>query len=151
MAIRHILAPVDFSGLGEPALAMACDLARRYGGTKVTLLHVYQLPNLMLPEGYILATPQELGAMFAHVKEELSKLTLRAHELGADAQAESVEGVPWAEIVRFAQQRSVDLIVMGTHGRTGISHAFIGSVAERVVRHAPCPVLVVRTEKGSAT
>jgi nucleotide-binding universal stress UspA family protein len=151
MSVRHILAPVDFSNLGGPALETACDLARRYGGTKVTLLHVYQMPNVMLPEGYILASPQELGAMFAHVKDELGKLTLRAHELGADAQAESVEGVPWVEIVRFAEKRAVDLIVMGTHGRTGISHAFIGSVAERVVRHAPCPVLVVRTPKGTAS
>jgi nucleotide-binding universal stress UspA family protein len=149
MNIRHILAPVDFSEIGKPAVDAACDLARRYGGTKLTLLHVYQIPNLMLPEGYILAPPRELDALFQRINEELEKRRVRADELGADAHGESVEGVPWLEIVRYAQRNKVDLIVMSTHGRTGLSHAFIGSVAERVVRHAPCPVLVVRTEKGT--
>jgi len=148
MKIRHILAPVDFSDLGKPALDAACDLARRYSGTKLTLLNVYQIPNLMLPEGYILAPPKELDALFERINQDLEKLRARAVEQGADAHIETIEGVPWLEIVRFAQRNQIDMIVMGTHGRTGLSHAFIGSVAERVVRHAPCPVLVVRAEKG---
>jgi nucleotide-binding universal stress UspA family protein len=144
----HILAPVDFSDEGRPALDAAADLANRHPGAKLTLLHVYQLPNLVLPEGYILASPQQLEALLAKVSEKIEQLRQRAVELGADTHVESVAGVPWLEIVRYAEQNGVDLIVMGTHGRTGLRHALIGSVAERVVRHAPCAVLVVRNQKG---
>jgi nucleotide-binding universal stress UspA family protein len=79
-------------------------------------------------------------------QEELDRLEVPGAEQVRQVVREVQSGPPFVEIVRYAKEHDVDLIVMGTHGRTGIAHALIGSVAEKVVRKAPCPVLTVRPE-----
>src|SRR5262245_8999347 len=119
LKVAKILVPVDFSEHGQHALAMACSLARKYESA-VTLLHVVQMPNVVLPEGFVLASSQTLATLFAHVAELLEGERKRAEALGIRASIETGQGNPWLEIVRYAEQHKIDLIVMGTHGRTGI-------------------------------
>jgi nucleotide-binding universal stress UspA family protein len=143
--IQKILLAVDFSEQSKQAVDLGCDLAKRYDAA-ITLMHVFQIPGYVFPDGFVVITP----AMFP---ELMNKLDATLAELKKDVEAKGlkqvstylVEGAPFAEIVRFARDSKFDLIVMGTHGRTGIKHALIGSVAEKVVRKAPCPVLTVRS------
>ncbi len=140
MRVKHILCPVDFSDCSREAFLRAVELAKE-ASAPLRLIHVYQVPlyngSLYVPE--ILTNLQKTA------EENVGALVTEAGKLGAsDVRGEAMMGVPWDEIVRHARDLSTDLIVMGTHGRTGLKHAFIGSVAERVVRHAPCAVMVVR-------
>lgn len=144
MTIRKILLPTDFSGPAQGARDWATALGRQYGAS-LTLLHVYQPISYALPEGYVLPTASlladlevKLGAALDQAKRELDALA----DLRVDTQL--VQGVPFVEIVKFARDGGYDLIVIGTHGRTGLRHALLGSVAEKVVRKASCAVLTVR-------
>jgi nucleotide-binding universal stress UspA family protein len=140
---RKICCPIDFSDCSKEALAIASDLARRFSG-ELLLLHVYQAPSYALPEGYVLSAPEALRAVSEDVTRRLNEWERMAQAQGVAVTTEARMGVPYAEIIAYAKKIACDLIVMGTHGRTGLQHAFVGSVAERVVRIAPCPVLTVR-------
>lgn len=145
MTIAHVLVPLDWSTPAEQALDYAIKLAGPYQA-RLTLLHVIQ-PGVdvrgTLPESYWQAVETEAQEGMA---------AARAHVTAAGITAETVlmYGVPWQAIVDTAGARHVDLIVLGTHGRTGFKHFLLGSVAERVVRHAPCSVLVVRPDVPAA-
>jgi nucleotide-binding universal stress UspA family protein len=148
---KKILVPVDFSADAHRAILTATDLARRYDGA-LTLLHVFQPMTLLVPDGYIFFTPSQMAEVISNCSELLSRLQAEALAAGAPRVAtEQLQGVAAAEISAYASQHDFDLIVMGTHGRTGIAHAVLGSVAERVVRAAPCPVLTVREPKPPGT
>jgi nucleotide-binding universal stress UspA family protein len=140
---NSILVPTDFSEHSEEALRVAADLAQRYAAT-ISLVHVYEPVQYVMPEGYFF-TPEQITHLDSALRAQLAKAG-RALGDSNTTRVEShlLEGLVFAEIVRFAREHGSDLIVMGTHGRTGIKHALIGSVAERVTRTAPCPVLVVR-------
>ncbi len=143
MAIGRILVPTDFSAHSREAQAWAADLARRYQAS-ITLLHVYQ-PLNYLPEGYVQPSASLLADVelaLGHALDDARKQLELTPGLHVDTAL--VQGVPFAEVVQFAREGSYDLIVAGTHGRTGLRHALLGSVAERIVRKAPCPVLTVR-------
>ena len=143
MRYAKIVCPVDFSPSSHEALVAAADLARTFDSL-LTLLHVYQLPVLAVPEMSL--NPEILVQMMKSTDEALSKWTQEAIGLGAPrVESTKIEGLAWDSIVALARDRHADLIVIGTHGRTGLRHALMGSVAERVVRHAACPVLVVRS------
>jgi len=143
MAIQHVLVPTDFSAPAEQALDYAIRLARTFNA-RLTLLHVIQpIPmggvdmGVALPETYL----QEVeDAAQSNMEEALARVTAA----GLTAERVVLYGVPFQEIVETAKARQVDLIIMGTQGRTGLMHVLLGSVAERVVRLAPCSVLVVR-------
>jgi nucleotide-binding universal stress UspA family protein len=143
---KRILCPVDFSPASRETLDVAADLARRFGGS-LTLFHAYPLPGYTLPEGTVLPRPQMLQELAEQTDRHLAEWKEVARGLGVTAveTAKSV-GEPAAEIVEHAQQGGFDLVVMSTHGRTGIAHALLGSVAERVVRRCPVPVLTLRPE-----
>ena len=143
-AIRHILVPIDFSEPSRAALRYAADLARRFN-SRVHLLHVTPDPSQL---------PWAVGpglAQYAEgleVRREKTIVGLRAmateeHMDPLHTTTRIVEGVAHHEILEYARQQGIDLIVMGTHGRGAFAHLLLGSVAERVVRHAVCPVLVV--------
>jgi nucleotide-binding universal stress UspA family protein len=148
--LDKILVPHDFSDHADRALEVAADLARRYEAS-VSLLHVHEPRLCAAPEAYLLYQSDEL----ASVREILQK------KLAALAQKLTAAGVMHADtwmragpepsqaIVSLATDSGYDLIVMATHGRRGISHALMGSVAEQVVRTATCPVLTVREPPNS--
>jgi nucleotide-binding universal stress UspA family protein len=144
---KKILVPVDFSEPSTRALDAAADLAKDYGAA-LTIVHVYEPLAIAVPEGYQLFTEDQLNRMFEELQRELAEQQRRAELAGAPrVDTELLHGFAVTEIQNFAQQCNFDLIVMGTHGRRGLSHAFLGSVAERVVRLAPCPVLTVRAPR----
>ena len=143
---KKILCPVDFSPASRETLDVAVELSRRFGSA-LTLFHAYPLPGYTLPEGTVLPRPQMLQELAEQTDRHLAewKDLARGRGVASVETAKSV-GEPAAEIVEFAQQGGFDLIVMSTHGRTGIAHALLGSVAERVVRRSPVPVLTIRPE-----
>ncbi len=137
--LRIILAPFDFSETATRAVAQAFELAALQGG-KVHLLHAYNVPAFPdgLAVGVDIVTPVEQAAKKA-LAVESDKYASRPEFGGVILEMGDAREV----ILRHAQSLPADLIVMGTHGRTGFQHLLLGSVAERVVRGAPCPVLVV--------
>ncbi len=142
--IKNILAPVDFSETSEHALRYAIDLATRLGGAAIHVIHVYQLPTYALPDGAILARPEYVASLTTELQKQMDELLRRYGGHGVELTGRVTEGVPYAEIDRVAEERKADLVVMGTHGRTGFKHLLLGSVAERVVRISRVPVLTVR-------
>jgi nucleotide-binding universal stress UspA family protein len=141
---QKILAPFDFSAQSKHSLQFAADLARRYEAP-VTLLHVCDADWFSVPESFLLYTPSQLPQLMAGVEKQLEPV--KRELLAADVMQVKtlvLQGTPYVEIVRIAEADQYDLIVMGTHGRAGIAHALLGSVAERVVRKAHCPVLTIR-------
>jgi len=145
MVLKKILCPVDFSDSSREAMHVAVELARKSQAALV-LVHVWETP--MWSTGYEKQLPSEaMAELLAGEETTLTAWKLEASKLGVGEVAiKFLEGAPWDQIVSTAREDpAIDLIVMGTHGRTGVKRALIGSVAERVVRHAPCAVLVVRT------
>jgi nucleotide-binding universal stress UspA family protein len=145
MRFKKLLAALDFSPLSDQAFHTAAAMAADTGA-QLVLLHVLQNRS-----GEELPSYRSHQIMPQHVAAADAKLAERkreANQLGAHLVSTRVEhGSPWYEIVDLLRQdRSFDLVVIGTHGRTGLKHVLLGSVAEKVVQHAPCPVLVVRIE-----
>lgn len=142
---KRICCPIDFSDTSRAAMEVAADLARRFGA-ELVLLHAYPVPGYTFPDGSVVASARMMQELADQVARHLGEWRKSAEALGAArvSTATSV-GEPAAEIVSHAAAKGVDLLVLGTHGRTGLEHALMGSVAERVVRHAQCPVLTVRS------
>lgn len=140
---RLIVCPVDFSDTSRQALMAAIDLAARLKA-EVRVMHVYQLPASALPEG-VLETLSDLEATIEErLQEQLDRFVEEVDAQGVKVTTGLCEGVPYVEITEAADELGADLIVIGTHGRTGLAHLLLGSVAERVVRTANMPVLTVR-------
>jgi nucleotide-binding universal stress UspA family protein len=141
---RHILAPFDFSDLSEVGVQFARELARVHGAD-LTILHVVQEPTF--PSFY------KLGALRIYgMVPDAEKLAWRALEkrFGETAGDESVKysvvkGEADSQIVNYAQREACDLVVLSSHGMTGLEHVMLGGVAEKVVRHSKCGVLVVKS------
>jgi universal stress protein A len=143
MTVHHVLVPLDFSTYAEQALDYAIALAQKLQA-RVTLLHVIQPPAVVKVEGGIWPSSTFLQDLEAAVTRDMEGYLARVTATGLAGEIAVVHGVPFQEILDTAKARQVDLIIMGTHGRTGLSHVLLGSVAEKVVRLAPCPVLVAR-------
>jgi nucleotide-binding universal stress UspA family protein len=143
-----ILVPTDFSEDSKLALSYAIELAQKFSA-EIIVVHVDQpLAPVMVSE---LNPGLDVGTMNRIAEEqrllalrELDQTSARLRESGVKSRGLMRVGAPFLEILHAAQTENVDLIVMGTHGRTGLAHVLIGSVAERVVNKAPCPVLTVR-------
>ena len=139
---RHVLVATDFSECSNAALETGIELASRYGAA-LTLVHVFAPPVYpymdLVPIAIDIETPAREAA-----SEGLQKTlaTARTHLPSAQAVLKQA-GATWEQILATAREVRADLIVLGTHGRTGVSHALIGSVAERVVRHSQVPVLTI--------
>lgn len=147
MRLYHrILHPTDFSRASRPAFDRAVALAKQ-DRAELLLVHVMVPPAPFVGDGYVSPkTYEDLEAAARRSAESHMKAALaRAKKAGVRATALLVEGMPFDQIVRIAKSKRADLIVIGTHGRTGFSRFFLGSVAERVVQLAPCPVLTVRS------
>lgn len=147
MNLRRLVCPVDFSECSERGLAYAMDLGKQFGAV-VDLLHVYQLPAYSLPDGGVIAGPETVAQLSDGLQAQLDAAAAPWQAAGATVHTHLAEGVPYLEIVNFAQRQAADLIVMASHGRTGFGHLLLGSVAERVVRTAQVPVLTVRGNRA---
>lgn len=141
---KQILVPVDFSPHSDEAIQMAAELSRRFDAS-VTLAHVYEVVAYALPEGYVIQTATQLADLLTEFSKLLASAKQKAEAAGALRVATTqLQGAAAWQIADFAKEKGFDLIVMGTHGRTGLKHALLGSVAERVLRMAHCPVLTVK-------
>lgn len=141
VALKSILVPIDFSAAGRAALKYGRRFAEQFGA-KVTLLYVIE----PIPYPDFASVP----AMETRATARAAKLKLEELALNAGLPAAGLDGCvvrvgsPFQEIIAAARSLKTDLIVISTHGYSGLKHVLLGSTAERVVRHAPCPVLVVR-------
>lgn len=144
MEIKKILFPTDFLEGSDTALPYAADMAKRYNA-KLYVMHVihdiaqatgWYVPHVSLNELY--------KDMEANAKKEIDRYGAEELRGFKDVEHVIVKGVAYDEIIKFAKEKNIDLIVMGTHGRKGLDRIIFGSTAERVVRDAPCPVLSVR-------
>ncbi|MBI3412140.1 MAG: universal stress protein [Planctomycetes bacterium] len=140
LAIHSILHPTDFSERSEVAFRLAGALARDYGATLI-VMHVAAEPGMVFTEGGMLLPPDD--DHLEDMREQLRTLKAAGNDFPVIHRLE--EGNPATEILRVARQSDTDLIVMGTHGRRGLKRLLMGSVAEKVLRESPCPVLTVRT------
>lgn len=144
MPWKKILCPIDYSEGSRRAVEVAVRLAVE-SNAELVLANVFSPPIYFVVEP--IALPPSVVADLVKVAEEgLAAWKLEALKLGATRVSTTLlRGDPAQEVCRFAKHDDFDLVVIGTHGRTGLKHVFLGSIAEKVVRHAACPVLVVRT------
>jgi len=138
LAIRTILYPTDLSERSDFAFRVACSLARDYGA-RLVIVHVAESPMIFAGEGLVVLPS---GADREGLRERLSQL--RPQDPKVEVEHRLSEGDPATEILEVAEETKCDVIVLNTHGRTGLARLLMGSVAEEVVRRAPCPVLTVR-------
>ena len=142
---RRILHATDFSPASRAALARALELARAQGA-ELLICHVMSPFVPMMGEGYL--APKMYEEIAASVRQaaqrQLDALVARARRSGARVRGLLVEGTPFEQITRVARRQKADLVVVGTHGRSGLGRLFLGSVAERVVTTSTVPVLTVR-------
>ena len=143
--LHRILVPTDFSKHSQNALKYAAAFAEKFGA-ELYLLHVVQDLALFIPEAVSVAPPMAppVEQMTAAVREALDRVVTENGLGGYTVHREVREGTPFYEIIQTAKEKDVDLIIMGTHGHSGLAHVLLGSVTEKVVRKAPCPVLTVR-------
>jgi universal stress protein A len=149
--VKKILAPIDFSASSMEAMNGAKELAKDVGA-EVHLMHVIAPHHHFIP--LPLATNAEQSrelareaAMIEQAEEELARIKKDDFGESKNVSTFAVVGPPVSKLLEYAKAQAIDLIVMSTHGRTGAEHALIGSVTEKVVRNAPCSVLVLRPRK----
>jgi nucleotide-binding universal stress UspA family protein len=140
---QTIVVPMDFSPPAERALALARQLAQAAGPAQLLLVNAYAVP-LELEALAAYGSKQVFDELAGETDKQLQALIARLQEADVSAESMGSPGRPDDVIVGLARKRKADLIVMGTHGRTGLPHVLLGSVAERVIRSAPCPVITVK-------
>ncbi len=143
--LHRILVPTDFSKHSRNALTYAAAFAEKFDA-ELYLLHVVQDLALFIPEAVSVAPPiaPSIEQMTAAVREALTRVVSENNLGRFKVHCEVREGTPFYEIIQFARDTNIDLIIMGTHGHSALVHVLLGSVTEKVVRKAPCPVLTVR-------
>jgi universal stress protein A len=152
-AFKRILVPTDFSESAEQALNYAVRLSKPYRA-EIVVLHVFHLREylaLLSEQAQIdSATANEvLESAKRRAAHNLEEIVRRQGDKGLALIPSLRIGVPFEEIISYAAEQGIDLIVMPTHGRTGLAHFFLGSTAERVISHSGCPVLVVKTRSAA--
>jgi nucleotide-binding universal stress UspA family protein len=153
MQIRSILLPTDFSECGNFALSYAASLARKFGAS---IIAVHVIEPMVPTVGYSgMTEPLPIAdiadQLETSAERELPRIAECEECAGLEIEEVIVHGEAAAEIVRVAKEKNADLIVLSSHGRTGIGRILFGSTAEAVVRHASCPVLVVKPAKAGET
>ena len=150
-AFRRILFATDFSAASRPALGKALRIAREWRG-ELLIVHVLPPVGPIATEGWVppRVYDEVAGAVRASGQQKLDRLVERAGRAGVSVRGLLSWGIPHEVIARLARREEVDLVVVGTHGRTGFSRLMMGSVAARVVATAPCPVLTVREREGAS-
>ncbi|MCC7203417.1 MAG: universal stress protein [Nitrospirae bacterium] len=136
-----ILYLTDFSEPSESAAPYAISIAGKYG-CRIYVAHVIE--PFTYADDFGIDYGAQLREMEATARRLLDKTVASMKKTGANIESVMLSGNPSAEIVRFARDEAIDLIVMATHGRSGVEHLLMGSVAEKVVRRSPCPVMTVK-------
>lgn len=147
ISMNRIIVPIDFSEYSKKALRYAVEFARRY---TAEIVLVYVVEPVVYPADFSfgqVAVPSMERELFERGEEQLKKLI--ATEVGdaVTARSQVRSGKPFVEIIACATEENADLIIIATHGHTGIEHVLFGSTAEKVVRKAPCPVLTLRDKE----
>ncbi len=145
MQVKTILVPCDFSEYSEHAFTWARDLAEGWKA-KIVLLHAVPSFSHAAPpdRGFLVDIPKIEAELVVDAEKSLNDFVAKKGTTTVTVETRAIMGDPFWQICENAGCEHADLIVMGSHGRTGLSPVFLGTVAERVVRHAPCPVLVAR-------
>ena len=145
LALKTVLVPTDFSDASESALRYGKAMAEAFGAS-LHVVHVMEdlLAHAWAAEVYVSSMPQLRDEIEKESRQRLETLLGEGDRTKFRAEIALLAGNPFLEIIRYAKAHDVDLIVMGTHGRGPIAHMLLGSVAEKVVRKSPCPVLTVR-------
>lgn len=141
-----LLVPTDFSECSKAALDRAVALAKKLDA-RVVVFNAWELPIVGLPDGAIVATPEWAMKIIEVTEKELRAEAARHAKAGVRIETMTKQGDTWRTILDVAEQLRAEMIVMGTHGRRGLPRALLGSVAEKVVRTADCPVLTVHAAK----
>ena len=139
---KTLLVPSDFGTGSDHALAYAVDLAKALSA-EIIVLHAYEIPVIGFPDGAVIATPEIATRLSESARIGLEKTVAPHASSGVPMRAVVKQGASWSAIVDAAEELGAGMIVMGTHGRKGLPRALLGSVAEKVVRSAKCPVLTV--------
>jgi universal stress protein A len=150
MTAKHILVPTDFSKYADHALNYAIELAQRLQA-RLILLHIIHTMPLGVVEESAMLPPSYWQELETSIEQSMEESLKHLADVGLQGETIIIHGVPFQTIIDTAKGKDVDLIIMGTHGRTGLTHALMGSVAEKVVRLAPCPVLVTRGTTENVT
>ena len=145
ITIRTILVPTDFSEASEAALKYGKEMARVFGAS-LHVVHIMEdlLAHAWSAEVYVASMPNLREEIEREATDRLAAMVTDDERRLLRVTTALVAGSPFLEIIRYAKANQIDLIVMGTHGRGPVAHMLLGSVAEKVVRKAPCPVLTVR-------
>ncbi len=146
-SLKRILVATDFSEGSDEAITQAIELGKQTDAS-LEIVYVRELGALDFPFGALY--PEDAGSVIAYTDLELARRRDRVTSAGLQCHSRCLDGSPANEIVRRAGETNSDLIVIGTHGRRGLAHALLGSVAERVVQHAACPVLTVPFARKAA-
>jgi nucleotide-binding universal stress UspA family protein len=145
---EHILVATDFGEPSQSALELAERLAAE-SGCRLTLVHTFEIPHYSYTETIFvnvdIVTPLQQSA-----RERLDELVAKTRKTVPNAEVRLYVGTPWKKVIEAIGDVGADLVVIGTHGRKGISHALLGSVAEKIVRASPVPVLTVHARSASA-
>jgi len=145
---KKIICPIDFSAFTEEILAYAVNIAKKFEA-ELHLMHVTPNLNYFTPYESFL-TPENLVAIERNIEKEVDKdFEEVCKNIDIPIKKVTKTGVTFVEIIDYIKEEAIDLVVMGTHGRSGIEHILIGSVAEKVVRKSPCPVLTVRPKSNA--
>lgn len=143
--IERILVGTDFSDIAEHAVDCAVDLAAQLGASLI-VVHAYELPMYSLPDGVVVSGADGARQITGEASARLARSVERRNESGVAIESLLRMGTPWEELNAVAAHEGADLIVVGTHGRRGFSRVILGSVADRLLRTAVRPVLVVRAD-----
>jgi universal stress protein A len=146
--LDRILVPTDFSDFSKPALTYGCAIAARFDA-ELHLLHVVPDPAMLVPEAAAFSVESmeaQTEVLRVESMKTLNTLPPDGWSDGKPVVREVRVGAAFMEIIDYAREKDIDLIVIGTHGRSGLMHVLMGSVAERIVRKSPCPVLTVKPE-----
>jgi nucleotide-binding universal stress UspA family protein len=155
MAIEHILVPVDYSSCSRAALRFAVELAQKYQAT-IDIVHVWDRPSYMSDVMMTTTEPVSGKSLLLLIQENAQRDLdefLKGIELshGMTASGRLLSGDPASALLKELKHGKHDLVVVGTHGRTGLSHVLLGSVAEKLARLSPVPVLTVPDEHAQLT
>jgi nucleotide-binding universal stress UspA family protein len=142
LPIRKILAPIAFDESSSYSLDYAVHLANQLRAA-VHVLHAYPIPTYGFPDGTLITSAKVAAKLSEVAQKHLDEAVQSQQGRGVELSSSLLTGNPWEEIVKVAKSENIDLVVMGTHGRRGMSRALLGSVAERVLRESSVPVLVV--------